>query len=55
MKGYRKFSMCLIYLVLSSIFLAKGIVDGDAWMKYTAAVLGGFMGANLFEHYRRPE
>ena len=50
MNGYRKMSICAIYLLISAAFLMAGMLDGETWMKYTSVAVGGFMGANLFEH-----
>lgn len=51
MIGYRKTSVALLYLVLSAVLILYGKVDGTEWLKYTAGILGTFMGTNLVEHW----
>lgn len=50
MKGYRKLSVCVVYLVISISLLVAGFYSGEAWLKYSATILAAFFGANLFEH-----
>ncbi len=51
-KGLRKYTVCLVYLIISTVFVSYGICKGGEWLTHTAIILSAFMGANSIENYR---
>ena len=48
--GFRKFTVAIIFLVVSLGLLLGGVVTGGDFMKYNSSVIVAFMATNIGEH-----
>lgn len=51
--GSRKYTLALIYLLVSVGLVLAGKADGSAWLQQTTIVLLAYMGGNSAEHWAK--
>ena len=50
LRGFRKFTMAGIFLLVAIILLLAGEVPREDWLKHVSSVIVAFMATNVGEH-----
>lgn len=50
LNGFRKWSMVLIFIIISTTLLVLEYIPGTDWMSQMAIIMSAFMATNIGEH-----
>lgn len=50
LNGFRKWSMAIIFTIISTVLLVLGYIPGSDWMSQMAVIMSAFFATNVGEH-----
>jgi hypothetical protein len=52
--GWRKYSIAMVLIIISSVFVFMRIMDVDTWIFFVGTVGAGYLGVNVYQKMKLP-